>query len=157
MSLPLTAAIQNGRPWLDRFTRLEYRKAFRAYMDQYGQDCLALIQNAQDPEALAEEVLGELEAGRKKLRFWNRGERIFDEKQTVIKYFAPMLLQQGDEAFAEQFRQAWSRRWPKDSYEHATFEQLNKSFVNVIFILFGYYVVILLQVITRLIVLEKID
>ena len=104
MSLPLTAAIQNGRPWLDRFTRLEYRKAFRAYMDQYGKDCLALIQNAQDPEVLAEEVLGELEAGRKKLRFWNRGERIFDEKQTVIKYFAPMLLELGCEDFAQIFR-----------------------------------------------------
>jgi hypothetical protein len=77
-------------------------------------------------------VLEELEQVRKREHFWNRGAKVFDEKQMVIKYFAPMLLQQGDEAFAEQFSQAWSRRWPKDSYEHATFEQLNKSFVNVI-------------------------
>ena len=132
MSLPLTAAIQNGKPWLDRFTRLEYRKAFRAYMDQYGKDCLALIQNAQDPDALVEEILCELEAGRKKLRFWNRGERIFDEKQTVIKYFAPMLLELGCEDFAQSFHTAWNRRWPKDPFEYVPYEQLSKSFVHVI-------------------------
>ena len=132
MSTPLASAIQEGRPWLDRFTRREYAKAFRAYVDAYGNDCHAQIETAADPAELAEALLDELAQGRKQERFWNRGAKVFDEKQVVIKYFTPMLLQQGDEAFAEQFRQAWISRWPKDSYEHATFEQLNKSFVNVI-------------------------
>ena len=132
MSTPLASAIQQGRPWLDRFTRREYAKAIREYVNAYGNDCHNQIETAADPAALAAAVLEELEQDRKRERFWNRGAKVFDEKQMVIKYFAPMLLQQGDEAFAEQIRQAWSRRWPKDSYEHATFEQLNKSFVNVI-------------------------
>ncbi len=132
MSSPLSAAIQNGQFWLNHFTRREYEKAFHAYMDQFSKDCLTLIQSTDDPTALAETVLGELEAGRKNARFWNRSEVIFNEKQTVIKYFAPMLLELGCQEFAEVFRSAWNRRWPKDPYEHATFEQLNKSFVNVI-------------------------
>ena len=132
MSSPLAAAIQNGKLWLDRFTRREYAKAFRAYMEQYGKSCLALIQNTDDPVALAEQTLDELEAGRKKLRFWNRGATVFNEKQTVITYFAPMLLELGCEDFAELFRTAWIRRWPNDPYESGSFEQLNKSFVNVI-------------------------
>ena len=132
MSSPLAAAIQNGKLWLDRFTRREYAKAFRAYLEQYGKSCLALIQNTDDPAALAEQTLDELEAGRKKLRFWNRGATVFNEKQTVITYFAPMLLELGCEDFAEMFRTAWIRRWPKDPYEYGSFEQLNKSFVNVI-------------------------
>lgn len=133
MSAPLSAAIQNGRPWLTRFTRREYAKAFREYTATYGEIYRAAILAAEDTNRLAEDVLDELAAARKKLRFWNRGERVFDEKQTVIKYFAPMLLELGCEDFAEIFRAAWNRRWPKDPYEHTTFEQLNKSFVNVIF------------------------
>ena len=86
MSFPLVAAIQNGKLWLDRFTRREYAKAFRAYMEQYGKSCLALIQNTDDPAALAEQTLDELEAGRKKLRFWTRGATVFNEKQTVDPY-----------------------------------------------------------------------
>ena len=132
MSSPFAAAIQNGQLWLDHFTRREYAKAFRAYLAQYKEACLEQIQNAEDPAVLAEEILNELEAGRKKLRFWNRGETVFNEKQTVIKYFAPMLLELGCEDFAEMFRDSWNRRWPKDPYEHTTFEQLNKSFANVI-------------------------
>ena len=132
MSSPLAAAIQNGRPWLDRFTRLEYRKAFRAYLDQYGKSCGELIETSPDLQRLAEDTLDELETSRKKLWFWNRGEVIFDEKQTVIKYFAPMLLEMGCEEFAVIFRDCWKRRWPKDTYEHTTYEQLLKSFVHVI-------------------------
>lgn len=132
MSAPLLAAIQNGKLWLDRFTRLEYRKAFQAYLGTHGEACRALIENSADLPRLAEETLDELEAARKKLRFWNRGETIFDEKQTVIKYFAPMLLELGCQEFAEIFRDCWNRRWPKDPYEHTTYEQLSKSFVNVI-------------------------
>ena len=132
MSNPLCAAIQNGGLWLDRFTRREYRKAFREYSSVHKESCLSIIQSADDLPGLAETTLDELEAGRKKLRFWNRGEVIFQEKQTVIKYFAPMLLDSGCEEFAELFRNAWNRRWPKDPYEHTTFELLDKSFVNVI-------------------------
>lgn len=132
MSSPLVAAIEDTHPWLDRFTRREYAKAFRCYVDLHGDACLALIRSATDPMVLAVETLDELEAERKKLRFWNRGGIIFDQKQTVIKYFAPMLLQLGCGEFAEALRAAWNKRWPKDPYDHATFEQLSSSFVNVI-------------------------
>lgn len=130
---PITAAIQKGRRWLDRFTRWEYRKAFPEYVNTHWEACrLQLEEHRNNPEALAEQVLDQLADGRKKMRLWNRGAEIFDEKQTVIKYLCPMLLQKGEEEFARQLRAAWCRRWPKDPFEIAGFEELDKSFVNVI-------------------------
>lgn len=132
MSSPLVAAIEDSHPWLDRFTRREYAKAFRGYVQIHGDACLSLIRSAADTMILAEETLDQLEAERKKLRFWNRSGIVFDQKQTLIKFFAPMLLQLGCEEFADALKTAWNNRWPKDPYDHATFEQLNGSFVNVI-------------------------
>lgn len=127
------SAIREGRPWVDRFTRREYAKAFRSYVDTYWEACHAEISAAGDGlPALAEAVIDELEEGRRRTRFWNRGAQAFDEKHTVIKYFVPMLLQRGEDSFAECLREAWCRRWPKDPYAQATYEELQKGFVNVI-------------------------
>ena len=131
MSSPIASAIREGRPWLDRFTRREYEKAFRSYVDTYGAACQAEIASA-DPQVLAEAVLDELAEGRKNTRFWNRGAHAFDEQQTVIKYLTPMLLELGEESFSNYFHDAWCRRWPKDCYQQANFEHLRKGFVNVI-------------------------
>ena len=133
MSSAIYTAIREGRPYLDRFTRREYAKAFRSYEKTYWECCLAeLDANRHDLPALAERLLDELENGRRRTRFWNRGALIFDEKQTVIKYLTPMLLEHGENAFADCLRDAWCRRWPKDTYEHATFEVLKDAFLNVI-------------------------
>lgn len=133
MSSQLASAIRDGRPWLDQFTRREYEKAFRSYMQTYAQACHSEIESAGDElPALAEAVLDELVEGRKRTRFWSRSALIFDEKQVVIKYFVPMLLEQGDEAFANCFHEAWCRRWPNNVYEQASFTQLLDGFVNVI-------------------------
>ena len=130
---PIVAAIQKGRHWLDRFTRLEYRKTFAEYVKTHWERCRPQLEEYRDnPAALAEQILDELEADRKKIRFWNRGAEIFDEKQTVIKYLCPMLLQKGEEEFARSLRDAWCRRWPKDPLEIASYEELDRSFVNVI-------------------------
>lgn len=133
MSSPLATAIQDGKPWLDRFTRREYEKAFRAYVDTYGATSHKQIEEAGEAlSALAEAILDELEENRKHARFWNRGSLSFDQQQMVIKYCVPMLLEQGDEAFVNCFHEAWCRRWPKERFQTATYEQLRKGFVNVI-------------------------
>lgn len=133
MSSAICAAIREGRPYLDRFTRREYAKAFRAYEKAYWERCREeLDENREKLPELASRVLDELEEGRRRTRFWNRGAQIFDEKQSVIKYLAPMLLEHGEDLFAECLRDAWCSRWPRDTYEHTTFEALREAFVNVI-------------------------
>ena len=130
---PFVSAIRDGRRWLDRFTRLDYRKAFRDYTDFYWEPCHAQLDAAaEDLAALAEQTIRELEEGHRKARFWNRGTLRFDEKQTIIKYLCPMLLAHGEENFARELQEAWSRRWPKDGFGIASYEDLDKSFVNVI-------------------------
>lgn len=133
MSVTLVSAIRDGRPWLDRFTRREYAKAFREYTLTYAEGCLAEIEASREAlDALAEAVLDGLEAGRGKLRLWERGAQRFDEKSTVVKYLTPMLLQQGESAFSDCLHEAWLRRWPKDEYGQASFEELLDGFQNVI-------------------------
>lgn len=133
MSSPLASAIREGRPWLDRFTRREYEKAFRAYMDLYGAGCRQQIDDSGDRlQELAEEVLDELAESRRKARFWNRSTLAFDQQQTVIKYFTPMLLELEQAAFSDVFHAAWCRRWPNARYEQADYARLRKGFVNVI-------------------------
>ena len=129
----IAAAIRNGRCWLDRFTRWDYRKAFADYTRANWEPCRAeLEENRTDPAALADSVLRELEEGHRKARFWNRSTVRFDEKQTIIKYLCPMLLAHGEEDFAKALQEAWSGRWPKDGFGIASYEDLDKSFLNVI-------------------------
>ncbi|MBQ3487291.1 MAG: hypothetical protein IJA71_03295, partial [Clostridia bacterium] len=109
---PIVSAIRNGRPWLDRFTRLEYRKAFSAYTEAFWEPCRLQLDADREYAALADEIIQELEEGHRKARFWDRGTLRFDEKQMLIKYFCPMLLAHGEDAFAKCLQEAWSRRWP---------------------------------------------
>lgn len=133
MKSAICTAIQEGRPYLDRFTRREYTKAFREYEKTYWEGChKELEENRENLQQLAIRVINELEEDRRRTRFWNRGAKAFDEKQTVIKYLAPMLLEHGEDIFADRLRDAWCRRWPKDTYEYATFETLKDAFLNVI-------------------------
>jgi len=130
---PIVSAIRDSRQWLDRFTRWDYRKAFRDYTDAYWESCRAQLDAGRDDlSAVAEQVLQELEEGHRKARFWNRSTLRFDEKQVIIKYLCPMLLAHGEDDFAKNLQEAWSRRWPKDPFGIASYEDLDKSFVNVI-------------------------
>lgn len=133
MKSAICTAIQEGRPYLDRFTRREYAKAFREYEKTYWEGChKELEENRENLQQLAIQVIDALEGDRRCTRFWNRGAKAFDEKQTVIKYLAPMLLEHGEDIFAGLLRETWCSRWPKDPYEQTTFEALREAFVNVI-------------------------
>ena len=130
---PIVSAIRNGHRWLDRFDRWNYRKGFRDYTETFWESCrVQLKEDREDLSALAENTLRELEESYRKARFWNRSTLRFDDKQTIIKFFCPMLLAQGADDFAKYLQEAWSRRWPKDSFGIASYEDLDKSFVNVI-------------------------
>ena len=77
-------------------------------------------------------LLREWRAYRRRYFGAERGAQRFDEKSTVVKYLTPMLLQQGEAAFSDRLHEAWLRRWPKDDYGQASFEELLDGFQNVI-------------------------
>lgn len=135
MSRELLAAIQTGRTWLDRFTRRGYPEAFREYTERFGPAYLEAVRSAGGEEtalqALADEVLDGLEAGWKRQRFWNRSSVMVNEKQMMVDYLTPMLLEQGETdcpRFAEVLRDRWATRWPKDAYSMATYAKLRSGF-----------------------------
>lgn len=135
MSEELLAAIQTGRTWLDRFTRRGYPKAFEEYKEQFGPAYLAAIQAAGGEEAalqvLADGILDGLAEGWKRRRIWNRSSVMVDEKQMVVNYLSPMLLEMEEPdcaRFAELLRDRWAARWPKDGYGITTYAKLRGGF-----------------------------
>lgn len=98
MSREILDAVQTGRTWLDRFTRREYPKAFQEYTARFGPAYLEAVRATGGEEAalqaLADEILDGLEAGWKRQRFWNRASVMVNEKQMVVDYLTPMLLEQ---------------------------------------------------------------
>ena len=139
MNGELLAAVQAGRTWLDRFTRRGYPEAFREYTARFGPAYLEAVRAAGGVEtalqALADEVLDGLEAGWKRQHFWNRSSVMVNEKQMMVDYLTPMLLEQAETdcpRFAEVLRDRWAARWPGDGYRMAPYDQIQAGFRNAI-------------------------
>ncbi len=128
----LLAAVRDGGPWLERFTRPRYAGAFQDYTAQYGALWRTALRETEDPARLAEDLIDAMEAGWKEERFWNRSVRRFEEKRMLLTYLSPMLLELGEEPFAACLRDAWNRRRPQDTYTYVSFAELNGGFRNAI-------------------------
>ena len=135
----LLKAVQTGRTWLDRFTRREYTKAFKAYTEQFGPVYMAAVRETNGDEtalrALADSLLDGLENGWKRQRIWNRSAVKVNEKQMMVDYLSPMLLglaEPGCPRFAHLLRDRWEERWPRDPYYLATYSEIQNGFRNVI-------------------------
>ena len=124
----LSAAVQDSKPWMERFTRQQYPDAFREYQNHYALPYRNAIHNADSPEHLAKILLDALEQGWKTESFWRRSTRIFAEKQMVVVYLAPMLADAGEKTFAHCLRDEWCRRRPKDHWKIAPYETIRDSF-----------------------------
>ena len=135
----LCAAVQEAPYYSRRFTRREYRDAFRDYTERFGPLYMdAVRETAEDPDrrrALAERIVDALAAGWKRQRPWNRGMVQAREKQMLVTYLSPMLLGLEEpmcRELAEQLRDAWNARRPKDAYDIASYARLQEGFRNVI-------------------------
>lgn len=138
MNQEMLSAIQDGRMWLDQFQYRSYPKAFAQYQVQYGpayRKAISRCGGEEELKALAEELLDAMEAGWKKARFWNRSSMQVDQKQVIITYLSPMLLEMEEPAcqrFAALLQECWAARWPKNTYRIATYKKLCKGFHNCI-------------------------
>ena len=135
----LCAAVWEAPVWLPRFRRLEYPRAFAEYQERFGPLYAQTVGETGGDltalEHLANDILDELEAGWKRRRFWNRGAVRVEEKQVIVSFLSPMLLELPDPLcgwLAGMLRQGWADRWPKDAYQITTFEVLQKGFRNTI-------------------------
>lgn len=137
MSQELLAAVQTGRTWLDRFTRREYPKAFKEYVERFALVYMEAVRSAGGDgaalQALAEEFLDGLAEGWKRQRVWNRSAAKVNEKQMMVDYLSPMLLglEETDcPRFAEVLRERWAIRWPRDEYHLASYADIQGGFRN---------------------------
>lgn len=119
----LCAAVQETAWYLERFTHAAYPDAFRAYTERFGPAYLESVREAAGEEAaltaLVDELLDRLERDWRKRRFWNRSAIQATEKQMLVDYLSPMLLElkePGCRCLAEILRDRWAARWPKDAY-----------------------------------------
>ena len=133
----LCAAVWEAPAWLPLFRRKEYPKAFQEYQDRFGPLYAQAVAEAGGDlaalERLANDILDALEAGWKRRRFWDRSAVRVEEKQVIVSFLSPMLLDQPDPLcgrLAGMLRQGWADRWPKDAYQMTTAEVLQKGFRN---------------------------
>ena len=129
----LCAAVWEAERWMKQFNRKEYRGAFRRYGAKFAPLYVQAVQEAEDREglqALADDMLDALER-RWKRRWLGRGALMVDERQMIVSFLSPMLLEQPDARcgrLAGMLRQRWADRWPKLEYRITTYEVLCTGF-----------------------------
>lgn len=127
----LLAAIQDGKPWMNRFTGKGYGAAFEEYCARFGPICREAVLQAGEEglPALAEVLLDGLAEGWRRRRPWDRSLAKVEDRQMLVCYFSPMLLEDPlCVPLAEKLREGWAARWPKDAYQTAPRKTLQKGF-----------------------------
>jgi len=127
----LLSAIQDGKPWLERFTGKEYDKAYQDYRERFAPLYREAVLSAGEEglAALAEVLLDGVAAGWAGQRPWNRSLARLNDKQMIVCYLSPMLLEDPVCApLTEKLRQGWAARWPEDAYRAAPLEKLRRGF-----------------------------
>ena len=127
----LLAAVRDGKPWLDRFTGKEYDQAYQDYRAQYAPLFreAALAGGEEGLAALAEALLDGLAEGWKRQKPWNRSLAMLNDKQMIVCFLSPVLME--DPACApleEKLREGWAARWPKEAYQAASLKKIRKGF-----------------------------
>ena len=130
----LLGAVQDGKPWLARFTGKEYGRALQDYRDQYGPLFREAALADGEEAALADVLLDGLAEGWRRQRPWNRSLAKVEDRQMLVCFLSPMLLEDPVCApLAERLQAGWAARWPKDAYQVAPAERLQKGFRASIF------------------------
>ena len=131
----LCAAVQAAPIYLDRFTRRGYPAAFRDYTERFSPAYTAAVRETAGEDAaldaLADAVLAGLEQGWRSQRFWNRSAVRANEKQMMVSFLTPMLLELEEPLcarFAQVLRDRWAARWPRDAYQAATYAEIKSGF-----------------------------
>lgn len=127
----LLAAIQDGKPWLARFTGKEFDKAYQEYRERYAALFreAALADGEEGVEALTEVLLDGLAEGWKRQKPWNRSLAMLNDKQMIVCFLGPMLMEDPVCApLEEKLREGWAARWPKEAYQTPSLAKIRKGF-----------------------------
>ena len=94
----LLEAIQDARPWMRRFTKKTYPQAFQDYTVQFGGLFREALRDAGEADftALADTLLDGLAESWSRQRFWNRASVQMNDKQMLVCFLSPMLLEDPD-------------------------------------------------------------
>ena len=127
----LLAAIQDGKPWLARFTGKEYDRAYQDYRAKYAPLFREAVLDGGEEgiAALAEVLLDGLAEGWARQKPWNRSLAMLSDKQMIVCFLGPMLMEDPVCApLEEKLREDWAARWPKEAYRAAAQEKIRKGF-----------------------------
>ena len=115
----LCVPLDEAKSWLDRFTRREYEKGFRAFCERFGPAYdQAVAEAGEDLTALADAILDAVEERWRHQHFWNRSAVRGNHKQVLVSFLSPMLLDRegtGCPDLARVLCERWGERWPKDA------------------------------------------
>ncbi|MEY8389367.1 hypothetical protein AALC17_19225 [Oscillospiraceae bacterium 38-13] len=124
----LLAAIQDGKPWMARFTGKEYDKAYQEYRERYS-PLFREAASGGELGAVTEVLLDGLAEGWARQKPWNRSLAIMNDKQMIVCFLSPMLLEDPVcVPLEEKLREGWAARWPKEAYQPAPLKKIRKGF-----------------------------
>lgn len=119
--------------FLEKFTRSQYKNAFRQYCSETARFFYDLDCGAFSSEAAASGLVEHVEALLPK-RF-RRKIIFFDLKRLIFLYTVPAAIDHGSEqsiAFIDALQKTWNIKYPGDPLNAAKFEEINGSFNNTI-------------------------
>jgi len=119
--------------FLEKFTRSQYKDAFRQYCSETARFFSDLDSGAYSAEAAASGLIEHVEALLPK-RF-RRKIIFFDLKRLIFLYTVPAAIDHGSEqsiAFVDALQKTWNEKHPGDLLNAAKFEEINGSFNNTI-------------------------
>ena len=125
----LLGAVQDGKPWMARFTGKEYARALQEYRERYASLFREAMLDEDEAPALAEVLLDGLAEGWARRKPWDRSMAQMNDKQMLVCFLSPMLLEDPVCApLAESLREGWAARWPKEAYRVAPAGELQRGF-----------------------------
>lgn len=127
----LINALSPSKYWVNSFTRYEYRQAFQQYSDSFSFMYIEALRQVSDMTTFTNSYLDAVETHWKNIHFWNRAATKVDEKMVVVSYLTPMLLNANDPScslFSNELCRLWNNRFPNNTYQTASYEQLLEGF-----------------------------
>lgn len=132
----LLQAVKYSKLWVDQFNRVNYQAAFKKYKENFAGSFIKAAKEYCGIDALALCFVNAIEKSWEEEKFWNRKSVKIDEKMVLTVFLSPMLLSLEDELYinlANEISKVWNKRFPKDTYSVASYDEIASGFTDSIF------------------------
>lgn len=129
--MTFTDLILSAHPYLDEFDYDHYPEHFHAFEKQFSLIFdLFSTENGAAIKEKANSLIEQLEARREELPRRERKDAVFRDKQVLALFLFPAAerLSPLAKEFADELREQWNRKYPRNTFLGGSFDQIMKGF-----------------------------